>query len=37
MIHDTLFLHSFVPASTLYSLVFDTSNGEGQVYLKPIV
>jgi KaiC/GvpD/RAD55 family RecA-like ATPase len=37
MIRDTLFLQSFAPASTLYSLVFDTSNGGGRVYLKPIV
>ncbi len=37
MIDDTLFIQSVAPASTLYSIVFDTSNRGGQIYLKPIV
>jgi len=37
MINDTLFLQSLVPASTLYSVVFDESGGGYQINLEPVV
>jgi len=36
MINDTLFLQSLVPASTLYSVVFDGSAGH-HINLEPVV
>ena len=37
MINDTLFLQSLVPASTLYSMVFEPFSGGWQVHLEPVV
>ncbi len=37
MINDTLFLQSLVPASTLYSVVFDNSDERLRIHLEPAV